>query len=142
MALGYSGRLFSLDEVVAELDIPGPVVDDEDWSEDEFEGYVGEPDGQQEEGKEGGSDDGQKESEGESGDRLEIGGECEVGEASNLPPYSHTPGCNYPCDNATPLDFFSVLLTDDILDSILTQTNLYADQYISTHNLTPRSRVH
>ena len=79
---------------MAELDIPGPVVDDEDWSDDEFEGYVGEPDGQQEEGREGQGDDGQQESEGETGDRLGIGGECEVGEASNLPPYSHTPGCN------------------------------------------------
>ncbi|CAI8021626.1 hypothetical protein GBAR_LOCUS12809, partial [Geodia barretti] len=83
-----------------------------DWSEDEFEGYVGEPDGQQEEGREGESDDGQLESEGENADRLEIGGECEVGEASNLPPYSHTPGCNYPCDNATAFEFFSMLLTD------------------------------
>ena len=35
-----------------------------------------------------------------------------------------------------------MLLTDDILDSIVTQTNLYADQYMSTHNLPPRSRVH
>ena len=104
----------------------------------EFEGYVGEPDGQQEEGREGESDDRQQESEGENGDRLEISGECEVREASNLPPYSHTPGCNYPCDNATPLDFFSMLLTDDILDSIMTQTNLYADQYMSMHNLPPR----
>ena len=37
MASGSSTRLFSLDEVVAELDIPGPVIDDEDWSDDEFE---------------------------------------------------------------------------------------------------------
>ena len=81
-------------------------------------------------------------SERESGDGLEIGGECEVGETSDLPPYSLTPGCNYPCDNATPLEFFRMLLTDDILDNIVTQTNLYASQYISTHNLPPRSRVH
>ena len=75
MASRCSKRLFSLDEVVAELDIPGPVVDEEDWSEDEFEGYGGEPDGQQEQGE---GDDGQQESEGETGDRLEIGGECEL----------------------------------------------------------------
>ena len=49
MASGSAGRLFSLDEVVAELDsmaIPGPVIDDEVWSDDDFDGYVGEPDGQ------------------------------------------------------------------------------------------------
>ena len=112
MASGSAGRLFSLDEIVAELDsmaIPGPVIDDEDWSDDDFD---------------------------------ELGGECEVGEANGLPAYSFTPGCNYSCDNATPLDSFRMLLTDDILDNIVTQTNLYAAQYISTHNLPPRSRVH
>ena len=41
MASGCSARLFSVDEVVAELDIPGPVVDDEEWSDDEFDGYTG-----------------------------------------------------------------------------------------------------
>jgi hypothetical protein len=56
MASGSAGRLFSLDEIVAELDsmaIPGPVIDDEDWSDDDFDGYVGEPDGQVVEGREG-----------------------------------------------------------------------------------------
>ena len=33
-------------------------------------------------------------------------------------------------------------VTDDILDSIVTQTNLYASQYIASHNLPPWSRVH
>ena len=145
MASGSAGRLFSLDEVVAELDsmaIPGPVIDDEDWSDDDFDGYVGEPDGQVVEGREGESDDEQQQGEAENSERLELGGECEVGEANGLPAYSFTPGCNYSCDNATPLDFFRMLLTDDILDNIVTQTNLYAAQYISTHNLPPRSRVH
>ena len=35
-----------------------------------------------------------------------------------------------------------MLLTDDVLDNIVTQTNLYASQYTLTHNLLPRSRVH
>ena len=76
------------------------------------------------------------------GDELEIGGECEVGEPSQIPDYSRTAGCNHPCINGTPLDFLKMLLTDDILDKIVEQTNLYASQYISSHDLPPRSRVH
>ena len=93
MALGSSARLFSLDEVVAEMDsmtIPGPVEDEEDWSDYQFEGYVGEQDDEQQEGREGESGDEQQEGEWEK-DGLEIGGECEVGEASELPLYSLTP---------------------------------------------------
>ena len=33
------------------MTIPGPVIDDEDWSDDEFEGYVGEPEDEQREGE-------------------------------------------------------------------------------------------
>ena len=145
MASGSTARLFSLDEVVAEMDcmtIPGPLVDDEDWSDDEFEGYVDESEDEQQEEGEGDNDNEQHDGEEESGGGLEIGGECEVREASDLPPYSLTPGCNNPCDNATPLEFFRMLVTDDILENIGTQTNLYASQYISTHSLPPRPRVH
>ena len=106
MASDSTARLFSLDEVVAEMDcmtLPGPLVDDEDWSDDEFEGYVDESEDEQREEGEG---DKQQEGQEESGGGLEIGGVCEVREASDLPPYSLTPGCNHPCDNATPLEFF------------------------------------
>ena len=47
--------------------------------------------------------------------------------------------CNPPRPDATPLE---MLLTDSILDKIVEQTNLYASQYISNHDLPPRSRVH
>ena len=78
-------------------------------------------------------------------DELGIGGECEVGEAaaeSDIPEYSLSVGCNYSCNDATPLELFKMLLTDDILDKIVEQTNLYARQYITSHDLSPRSRVH
>ena len=120
---------------MAELDIPGPMVD-EDCSDDEFQGYIGELEYQQE-----GEETREHESECDE-DRLELGGECEVGEANELPPYSNTPGCNYPCGTATPLDVFRMLVTNDVLDSIVTHTNLYASQYIASHNLPPRLRVH
>ena len=137
MASSSTGRLYSLDEVVADMDgmmdIPGPAADDDQWSDDEFSGYV---------------DTNQQRGETESGvniDELGIGGECEVGEAaaeSDIPEYSLSVGCNYSCNDATPLELFKMLLTDDILDKIVEQTNLYARQYITSHDLSPRSRVH
>ena len=67
MASGSTARLYSLDEVIADMDgmmaIPGPGLEDEDWSDDEFEGYV---------------DDEQQQGEGENvvtTEELEIGGE-------------------------------------------------------------------
>lgn len=108
------------------MTIPGPVLEDEDWSDDEFDGYVADPDDTQGDGVEAEQQD---ESTGES---LGIGGECEIGGDGEIPQYSH-----HPCDNATPVDFFGMLVTDDILDNIITQTDLYASQYISTHNLPP-----
>ena len=136
MASSSTGRLYSLDEVVADMDgmmdIPGPAADDDEWSDDEFSGYV---------------DTNQQRGVTESGvniDELGIGGECEVGEAaaeSDIPEYSLSVGCNYSCNDATPLELL-MLLTDDILDKIVEQTNLYARQYITSHDLSPRSRVH
>ena len=35
-----------------------------------------------------------------------------------------------------------MLMTDDILDNNVEQTNLYANQFIAEHNLAPQSRVH
>ena len=134
MASSSTGRLYSLDEVVADMDgmmdIPGSAADDDEWSDDEFSGYV---------------DTNQQRGETESGvniNELGIGGECEVGEAaaeSDIPEYSLSVGCNYSCNDATPLELFKMLLTDDILDKIVEQTNLYARQYITS---SPRSRVH
>ena len=86
--------------------------------------------GEQQKEGEGDNDKEQHDREEESGGGLDIGGVCEVREASDLPLYSLTRWCNHPCDNTTPLE------------NIMTQTNLYASQYISAHNLLPRSRVY
>jgi hypothetical protein len=95
--------------------------------------------------REGYIDDDNEQSQGETETNaadLDIGGECEVGEphpTSEIPEYTFLPGCNPPRPDATPLE---MLLTDSILDKIVEQTNLYASQYISSHDLPPRSRVH
>ena len=43
--------------------------------------------------------------------------------------------------NKTPLDFFELLVTDDIVDLIVDQTNLYAEQFFEKESPPPRSRV-
>ena len=43
--------------------------------------------------------------------------------------------------NKTPIDFFQLFVTDDMLEAIVEQTNLFAQQYIDSHELSRRSRV-
>ena len=40
-----------------------------------------------------------------------------------------------------PIEFFQLLVTDDMLRSIVHETNRYAKQFISSHDLGPRCRV-
>ena len=134
-----SGRTYNLEEVIADMDglmaIPGPASDDEDWSDNDFDGYVDDSDHEQ-----------NVESDHEQNiEELGIGGESEITEASvhvDLPQYTYSAGCNHQCTDATPYEFFQMLVTDDILDNIVEQTNVYANQFISSHSLAPRSRVH
>ena len=149
-----SGRLYSLDEVIADMSdlmtIPGPAEDDEDWSDDDFEGYIDDEDEHTnktgEESPDGRSASVERDISMSGGPQQpDIGAECEieeVGICTQIPEYAYSAGCTRPCENATPLHFFSMLLTDNILDNIVEQTNLYANQFISTHSLAPRSRVH
>jgi hypothetical protein len=106
-------------------EIPGPAVDEDEWSDDEFEGYVDNTDG---------------EPQCKYIESTDVGKECDMGE---IPEYSLSPGINHQCSDAvTPLEIYKMLLTDDILDQIVKQTILYADQYITSHPVLPHSRVH
>ena len=42
----------------------------------------------------------------------------------------------------SPLDFFKMMVTEDMLDHIVEQTNIYAEQYIDTTPLPPHSCIH
>jgi len=44
-------------------------------------------------------------------------------------------------NNKSPIDFLQLFLTGDLLHMIVEQTNLFADQFIETHELARRSRV-
>ena len=144
-------RLYSVEEVAASmqerLEMPGPVDDICDLSADEFEGYVDseycEGDGEGCEGDtECGRSDERREmdavgSEGEGGDITDGHAVC----GGDIPEYTSTPGCTQPAGDGSPLQYFKMLVTDTMLDSIVRETNLYATQYISTHTITPHSRV-
>ena len=60
---------------------------------------------------------------------------------STIPEYTQLAGCSAPLEGQSPMDYLSLLVTDDMLYHIVEQTNLSAEQYINTHELAPHSRV-
>lgn len=60
---------------------------------------------------------------------------------SELPEYQGRSGCTVDMTNKTPVDFFRLLLTDQMLEQIVQQTNLYAQQFLDSSTLPPRSRA-
>ena len=116
-----------------------PLPEDED-SDDDFDGYI-----ESDEDDNGGDDDiGNMGGDGDDdGDANEDGnrsdGRISIGD---IPEFLEHPGCTQDMTNKTPIDFFQLLFTDDILQAIVEQTNLFAQQYINSHQPLPqRSRV-
>ena len=66
-----------------------------------------------------------------------VGEEVEVasGSADTVPEYALEAGCTASQEGESLLDFFSLLLTDSILEDIVVQTNLSAQQFIDMMNL-------
>ena len=127
-------RLFSVDEVISGMDdlmaIPGP-VDEDEWSEDEFDGYV----------------ESDVEDQGECTNESEMQNEdVELGEGvlgdseCAIPTYTYMPDCTQPLGDGSSFHLFQMLVTDDMLEHV-THTRLYARQFISAHTIAPRSRV-
>ena len=140
-----ASRLFSVDEVIASMQdlmaIPSPVEEDDEWSDDEFDGYIESDveDGNEESGfaQSEMQDEGEREYDVDSEEGIHDISEQESG----VPSYTHTPGCTQPPGDGSPLHFFGLLITDEMLDDIITQTRLYATQFIAAHTIGPRSRV-
>lgn len=70
-----------------------------------------------------------------------VGANVEIGEDSSSEENTMQAGCTASVEGESPLDFFSLLLTDDMLMHIVMQTNLSAQQFIESHELSPHSRV-
>ena len=118
-----ASRRFGLSAAVSMLEIPLP--EEDDMSEDEFDGYV-DPD----------------EAPFESGEDCD-GEESEADDdVPSIPVFNQPTGPSVDMSNKTPLDFFKLLVTDTVLDGIVEQTNLYAQQFMDATSLPPHSRVH
>ena len=120
-----ASRRFGIPAVMSMLEIPLP--EDDDMSDDDFDGYV-DPDEPPFDG-DGGHD----------GEREEVEPEDDV---PSIPEFRQPTGPSVDMSNKTPLDFFKLLVTEDMLDGIVEQTNLYAQQFMDSTPLPPHSRVH
>ena len=120
-----SSRNIPLSVALSMLDIPLP--EDDDMSEDEFEGYID-------------ADD-------DTADDTEVAnGTTDLEDSSDdvppIPDFQQPTGPSLDMTGKSPLDFFKLFVTDEMLDHVVEQTNIYADQYIDSTTLPPHSRVH
>lgn len=58
------------------------------------------------------------------------------GSQSPIPDFEPV-SCAEDMTGASPLQFFQKMVTDEMLETIVEQTNLYAEQYIDSTNLPP-----
>lgn len=148
-----------MSEVVSELD-DSEFEGENDSSDDDFEGYIDGDmfDEYDEESIEGELNVGREEiveSVGEEDervdDRVEEDYELE-GEQSgqddemqvvgpSVPEYTLEPGCTPLVSSDHPIDYFGLMVDDGMLQHVVDQTNLSADQYLASHDLAPHSRI-
>ena len=100
-------------------------------SEDDFEGYLDKSIDHREDES---SDEEQNEEEQSSEEDMD-------GVIPSIPPYTLQAGVSVTIGGSRPLDIFSQFVTRDMLQHIVEQTNLNAEQYMSSHTLAPRSRI-
>ena len=143
-------RHFTIDEVV-----DGMEGSDFEDSDDDFDGYldmdVWNEDRQEEEERvESEREDREEEQSVETsvesvGAYEEVSAEDDETESTDgldaIPDYTLQAGCSVSVEGESPLDYFSLLINDDMLQHIVTQTNLCARQFIDSHELAPHSRV-
>lgn len=107
---------------------------EDDGSDDDFDGYVDEM--EMLERDDGEESDGEQESEGEQErDDMEGSEESEHGELmqdtpTSISEYEMDPGCTPTLVGTRQIDYFGLMIDDSMLQHVLDQTNLSADQYI------------
>ena len=123
-----------------------PLPEDDDYSEDEFDGYIDEFEddvGQSSDLREEDVDD-------RGSGNLSSGGSSSWDNRSGsdesgwtIPEFLENPGCTTDMTGKAPIDFFQLMVTDEMLVHMVDQTNLFARQYIDSQDitLTPHSRV-
>ena len=125
----------SVDDVLDELDGNAEYESD---SEDDFDGYVDTRERTEEVQPEV---EEQMEEEMDVGANVEVGSQSSSDDGDTLPEYTIQPGCAVPVEGNRPIHYFSLLVTEDMLQNTVTQTNLHAQQYIANNDIPPHSRV-
>ena len=120
-----------MEEVVLELDGSDNEDSESSGSEDDFEGYLNE-DSDGEEDDHGSDDDSSSEETGSDQD-MQV-------EVPSVPSYTLQVGVSATLSGTRPLDYFSLFMDDAMLQHIVAQTNLCAQQYMESHTLAPHSR--
>ena len=113
-----------------------PMPEDDDMSEDEFEGYLDDDDDLT-----GGSDNSHEPSDGVQDSSINSPQLDDVG-YTPIPEFDQPVGCAEDMTGASPLQFFQQMVTEEMLEKIVEQTNLFAQQYLQSTNLPPHSRAH
>ena len=60
---------------------------------------------------------------------------------NGIPEYLVTKGPNSDMTNKSPIEYFHLMIPDTLLEGIVEQTNLYADQFFQSSNVPPQSRA-
>ena len=68
-------------------------------------------------------------------------GNTETDIIPTIPPFTGSPGCTHNMRDKSPIDFFELLIPDDLLQVVVDETNWFAQQYINTTELSCFSRV-
>ena len=122
---------YNRDQVLELLDEQEDEID----SGDEFDGYVDDTEMMQVMDANEGDDNDEVETNGEmmteNNDGIDSDG-CFSSEGSLNQDFADGPACSLDMSNKTP-DYFQLLMTDSILDHIVSQTNLYADQHFEAN---------
>ena len=133
---------YNRDQVLELLDGPEDEIDSGD-------GYVDDTEMMQVMDANEGNDDNEVEIEETNGEMMTENSDgidsdgCFSSAASRNQDFVEGPACSLDMSNKTPIDYFQLLMTDSILDHIVSQTNLYADQHFEANPDIPRkSRLH
>ena len=110
---GTMASYYSVDDVLAYMEIPLP--DEDDISEDEFEGYIDQKEEEEDDEGEGSGDESDEEL-----DEDELDDACEN---DNIPKFMGQGGCTQDMSNKSPIDFLQLFITDEMLHTIVQQTN-------------------
>ena len=109
-------------------------------SDDDFDGYLDEE--EWDENMDGSSENGSEEPAQAATEGAGTTSASPSTSSASLQDYQGRSGCTEDMTNKTPVDFFSMFITEQMLQDIVQQTNLYAQQFLdSATNIPPRSRT-